>query len=234
MLDAAETEAAHGAYRDALGALEKIEVAAEGAERRSTAGAAGRPVARLRRARGRRRVPRRLAACDVESRARLLTRLARAATLTGDLDTASLALSEVELDGSENDVELLLVRGNLAFLQADWSVADEAAGEARSRLTLEGGEKWQLFELVALQGFLPIVGESGFSGCAPSFARECQPPAGCGIFDSHLCVAEYLLYGPTPYDEVLELAEQLRPPRSRPASCGRSRSRRRCGGKLRC
>ena len=30
------------------------------------------------------------------------------------------------------------------------------------------------------------------------------------VFDSHLCVAEYLLYGPTPYDEVVALADQLR------------------------
>jgi len=30
------------------------------------------------------------------------------------------------------------------------------------------------------------------------------------VFDSHLCVAEYLLYGPTPYDEVIALAEALR------------------------
>jgi tetratricopeptide (TPR) repeat protein len=30
------------------------------------------------------------------------------------------------------------------------------------------------------------------------------------VFDSHLCVAEYLLYGPTPYDEVIKLTRQLR------------------------
>ena len=30
------------------------------------------------------------------------------------------------------------------------------------------------------------------------------------IFDSHMCVAEYLLYGPTPYREVINLASELR------------------------
>jgi tetratricopeptide (TPR) repeat protein len=30
------------------------------------------------------------------------------------------------------------------------------------------------------------------------------------VFDSHLCVAEYLLYGQTPYDEVVALTRQLR------------------------
>ena len=30
------------------------------------------------------------------------------------------------------------------------------------------------------------------------------------VFDSHLCVAEYVLYGPTPYEEVTSLARALR------------------------
>jgi tetratricopeptide (TPR) repeat protein len=30
------------------------------------------------------------------------------------------------------------------------------------------------------------------------------------VFDGHLCVAEYLLYGPTPYEQVIELGERLR------------------------
>ena len=29
------------------------------------------------------------------------------------------------------------------------------------------------------------------------------------LFDAHLCVAEYLLYGPVPYAEVIEEAEDL-------------------------
>jgi tetratricopeptide (TPR) repeat protein len=37
-----------------------------------------------------------------------------------------------------------------------------------------------------------------------------RPALAARIFDSHLCVAEYLLYGPTPYQEVLELADALK------------------------
>ena len=35
------------------------------------------------------------------------------------------------------------------------------------------------------------------------------------LFDAHLCVAEYLLYGPVPYDEVIDDAEELRAARDR-------------------
>jgi ATP/maltotriose-dependent transcriptional regulator MalT len=37
-----------------------------------------------------------------------------------------------------------------------------------------------------------------------------RPALATRIFDAHLCVAEFLLYGPTPYDEVMELAGDLR------------------------
>jgi tetratricopeptide (TPR) repeat protein len=37
-----------------------------------------------------------------------------------------------------------------------------------------------------------------------------DPGSATALFDSHLCVAEYLLYGPTPYAEVIELATDLR------------------------
>jgi hypothetical protein len=37
-----------------------------------------------------------------------------------------------------------------------------------------------------------------------------RPDLAVGIFDSHLSVAEYLLYGPTPYDDVLRLGSELR------------------------
>ena len=44
---------------------------------------------------------------------------------------------------------------------------------------------------------------------------SCDAPTGkprlaTALFDAHLCVAEYLLYGPVPYGEVIELAEELR------------------------
>jgi tetratricopeptide (TPR) repeat protein len=37
-----------------------------------------------------------------------------------------------------------------------------------------------------------------------------KPEVAASVFDSQLCVAEYLLYGPTPYEEVIDLARALR------------------------
>ena len=37
-----------------------------------------------------------------------------------------------------------------------------------------------------------------------------RPDLARSLFDSHLCVAEYMLYGPTPYAEVMSLAATLR------------------------
>ena len=37
-----------------------------------------------------------------------------------------------------------------------------------------------------------------------------RPDLAVGIFDSHLCVSQYLLYGATPYEEVMELTADLR------------------------
>jgi hypothetical protein len=64
---------------------------------------------------------------------------------------------------------------------------------------------------VALQGLLAHRRGEWFQRLRTELrAGMSRPELAVGIFDSHLCVAEYLLYGPTPYDEVLDLAEQLR------------------------
>ncbi|HEX5018587.1 MAG TPA: BREX system ATP-binding domain-containing protein [Actinomycetes bacterium] len=210
LLSAAETEAAHGAYRDALAALERIAPVARGADRSrllamradllNACGDLG-AVDAYREA---------IADAEVEARPRLLTRLARAAISNGDLSTAELALEEVELDGSDNDPELLLARGNLAYALQDYDAADAAAAEARRRISVSG-ERWQLFDLIALQGLLAHLRGEWFQRLRVELRNSVErPEVAVGIFDSHLCVAEYLLYGPTPYDEVLMLAEQLR------------------------
>jgi DNA-binding SARP family transcriptional activator len=211
ILAAAETEAALGAYRDALATLETVRGAASGADLARLLGlradllSAGADLGALNAYREALRVE-----SDPAARARLRTRLARAATIAGDLETAKLALAGLDLDGTDNDAALLLARGNLAFYLNDFAAADEAAAEARRRITLGDGS-WRLFDLVTLQGLLAHHRGEWFQRLRIELRNGIRrPDLAVGIFDSHLCVAEYLLYGPTPYEEVLALAGELR------------------------
>jgi DNA-binding SARP family transcriptional activator len=211
ILTAAETEAALGAYRDALATLQMVRTAASGADLtrllalRADLFSACADLGALNAYREALEVE-----TDPTARTRLRTRLARAATVAGDLETAQLALDGLDLDGSDNDAALLLARGNLAFYLNDFTAADAAASEARRRIAL-GARSWRLFDLVTLQGLLAHYRGEWFQKLRFELRNGMRrPDLAVGIFDSHLCVAEFLLYGPTPYDEVLELAGELR------------------------
>jgi DNA-binding SARP family transcriptional activator len=211
ILAAAETEAALGAYRDALATLQTVRTAAAGADLvrllalRADLLSACADLGALNAYREALEVE-----TDPKARTRLRTRLARAATVAGDLETAQLALAGLDLDGSDNDAALLLARGNLAFYLNDFTAADTAASEARRRIAL-GARSWRLFDLVTLQGLLAHYRGEWFQKLRVELRNGMRrPDLAVGIFDSHLCVAEYLLYGPTPYDEVLDLAGELR------------------------
>jgi len=148
---------------------------------------------------------------DPGLRARLRARLARAASFAGDLETAALALEGLTPDGSPNDAELLLAQGNLALFRGDLEAADEAASQARLRVALGVPEEWQWFDLVGLQGLVSHTRGEWSQRLRIELRRGVRSPElAARIFDSHLCVAEFLLYGPTPYQEVLELASTLR------------------------
>jgi DNA-binding SARP family transcriptional activator len=212
VLRAAETEAALGAYQDALATLQPIETQVTGEDRErllalradllSVCGDAG-ALAAHREALA--------AASGPAAQARQRVQLARAATVTGDLDTAEAALSGLTVDAVEDPVALLLARGALAFHRSDFAAADEAASEARRRLALAGTADWRWFDLIALQGWLAHHRGEWFQRLRAELrAGLLRPDLAIGIFDSHLCVAEYLLYGPTPYREVLDLAGELR------------------------
>lgn len=212
MLRAALSEAALGAYRDALATAEAVLPAATGAERAQLlalradmlmAAADAGAVAAYQDA---------LAATDDPTeRSRLRSRLARAATFAGDVQTATVALDGLELTSTPADAELLVARGNLALVIGDVEAADAAATEARQRVALGRPEEWQLFDLITLQGLLAHTRGEWFERLRHELRQGVRRPAlAARIFDSHLCVAEFLLYGPTPYAEVLELAAELR------------------------
>ena len=208
LLQAARAEAAVGAYHDALDLLDDAE------EHPPDDVAA--PIKVLRadmltrlgdpRAVGAYRTAIRLADGDLRRHAR--TGLARAAIAAGDLETATAAIDGLTLDGGPGDGPLLLAQGNLAFFRGDVDSAAAIAQRARALLA-EAEDSWELLDLVALQGLIAHQRGEWFSRL-DSELRSAGHRMVTAVFDANLCVSEYLLYGPTPYPEVLRLAADIR------------------------
>jgi ATP/maltotriose-dependent transcriptional regulator MalT len=137
-------------------------------------------------------------------------RLARAASLAGELETAAAALAGLELEGDAADAPILLATGNAAYFTGDLATAWDVADRARDLLR-GPDDPWQLVDLVGLQGLIAHQRGEWFE----RFRMELRRTQGkqrlvTAVFDAHLCVAEYLLYGPVPYAEVIEETEDLR------------------------
>lgn len=210
LLRAAETDAALGAYRDALVLIDAIRPHATGADRaRALAlrgdllNAIGDPVA----ASAYREALDGAEPADVP---RLRARLARTAVMSGDLDTAAAALDGLEPDGGEHDAEILLARGSHAFFVGDFVTA-AAAADAAQRLILSGQQNWKVLDLVSLQGLLAHHSGTWFDRIRLELRRtRTEPEIANAIFDGYLCATEYVLYGPTPYGEVIRVAGDLK------------------------
>jgi DNA-binding SARP family transcriptional activator/tetratricopeptide (TPR) repeat protein len=209
-LQAAETAAAVGAYRDALELIEPIRAHVREDDRTRLLAlradlllAVGDPavIGAYREA---------LDGAPVTLQPRLRARLARAAIMSGDVETATAALDGVEPDGGPYDAEILLAKANVAFFGADldtaWSITEEA-----QRRILAGEKSWQVLDLVSLQGLLAHHRGQWFDRIRTELLRTRDTPEIANtVFDGHLCAAQYMLYGPTPYDEVIELARSMR------------------------
>ena len=210
LVRAAEREAAVGAYRDAFELLERVQAHVEGPLRARTLAlradlmfALGDPSALV-------AYRHAIELADTDGRRLLRARLARAAVFAGDMDTAAAALEGVEPNGGAADGDILLARGQVAYFFGDTEAAWALAEEARRRV-LGGDKSWQVLDLIALQGLLAHTRGEWFDRMRVELARIPQnPELALAIFDGYLCPAEYLLYGPTPYGEVIELAHGLR------------------------
>jgi DNA-binding winged helix-turn-helix (wHTH) protein/tetratricopeptide (TPR) repeat protein len=151
-----------------------------------------------------------LATADLDQAPGLRARLARAAVLSGDLASAEEALSGLEPSGGPDDGALLLARGMLAYFSGDIDGADVAVEAARA-IALAPGAPDRLLDVITLQGMIAHNRGRWFDRLRRELRATTENPRlASAVFDSHLCVAEYLLYGPTPYDEVVALTRQLR------------------------
>ncbi len=210
LVRAAEREAAIGAYRDAFELVERVQAHVEGPLRARTLalradllfalGDSSAPVA-YRHA---------IELADVDGGRLLRARLARAAVFAGDMDTAAAALEGVEPNGGAADGDILLARGQIAYFFGDTDAAWALAEEARRRV-LGGDKSWQVLDLISLEGLVAHTRGEWFDRMRVELRRIPQnPELALAIFDGYLCPAEYLLYGSTPYAEVIELAHGLR------------------------
>ncbi|HMK11818.1 MAG TPA: AAA family ATPase [Acidimicrobiales bacterium] len=209
LLRAAETDAAIGAYRDALALIDAVRPHATGAHRTTALSLRGDLLNALGDPMAAAAYREALDGADDEMARRLRVRLARTSLMAGDLDTAAAALSGLDPDGGPEDAEILLTRGKYAFFTSDFERARLASEEAQS-LVLAGERNWQVLDLVALQGMLAHRSGGWFDRMRLELRRTREnPEIANAIFDGYLCPAEYMLYGQSSYAEVIGLARDL-------------------------
>ena len=208
VLRAAETAAAIGAYRDALSLVDSIRAAADGAAgRRALAlradllAAIGDPAAMS-------AYHQAIAAASPSGQRVLRARMARFAILSGDRATAAAVLDGLEPDGGPDDTAILIAKANVAYFTGDLDGAwANLSAASRGDAPLRG----EHLDVVTLKSLIAHNRGEWSQLLRVELKRTQDDPAmAVAVFDSHLCVAEYVLYGPTPYDEVTALARAMR------------------------
>jgi DNA-binding winged helix-turn-helix (wHTH) protein/tetratricopeptide (TPR) repeat protein len=140
----------------------------------------------------------------------LRARLARAAMVSGDLATATEALDGLSPGGGPDDGEILVALGMHAYFTGDIAAAQQIVEDARG-MALAPDAPNVLLDIITLEGMIAHNRGEWFDRLLRELRATRESPAlASTILDCHICVAEYLLYGPTPYTEVVALAHELR------------------------
>lgn len=212
-LTAASTDASLGAYQAALEMLDRVADVVRGADR----GQLLTLRARLLHETGHPDAldAHRQALAEVDDPVvvrRLRTHLGNTAALRGDLATAQVALDGLAPDGRDarDDVELLIALGHLHLASGRQADAEADVEQARAIVAVRSVPAATDFNLITLEGLLAHHRGEWFDRLHVELLRGVERPGlAIGVFDSHVCVSEYLLYGPTPVAEVVELATSL-------------------------
>ncbi|MCF4119898.1 AAA family ATPase [Antribacter sp. KLBMP9083] len=152
-----------------------------------------------------------LAKAPAETRPRLSLMKARALLATGDIEGAGRTADHAEPVTAEDRIAAAVVRGLVTWAGGAVDVAEDAAWAARDLAMASGhtaglGEATELLGLVAHSRGLwreRVRYELNDTARRPEAVAS-------SVFDAHLCLAEYLLYGQQPYDQVIEFASELR------------------------
>jgi DNA-binding SARP family transcriptional activator/ATP/maltotriose-dependent transcriptional regulator MalT len=152
-----------------------------------------------------------LATAAAHARPRLWTMKARVLLGAGALDEAARAIDLAEPAGPADRIAKLVVTGLVAWARGNSEAAEEAARQARD-LALAHGHTAGLGEATELLGLVAHSRGEWRDRVRYELTDTLKRPeevAGT-VFDAHLCLAEYLLYGQQPYDQVIDFAAELR------------------------
>ncbi len=134
----------------------------------------------------------------------LRTKQAHAYFAQGDIRSAKAALEGVYAGRPEDLAELLFVRGMIAWHMGDWDDARRLAAEAEQIAPDPG-------RLATLRGMLAHVDGGWEQHSRRQLTEVWDSPQLAGrVFDSYLCVTEYVLTAGDPYDRVAGFAKRLR------------------------
>ena len=152
-----------------------------------------------------------LATAAEGARPRLWVMKARVLLATGLLDEARQAAEWAEPIEIEDRIAKLVVTGLVEWACGDVEAAERAAREARTA-ALDAGHVPGLGEATELLGLVAHSRGQWRDRVRSELTDTLKPPeevAG-SVFDAHLCLAEYLLYGQQPYEQVIDFAADLR------------------------
>lgn len=152
-----------------------------------------------------------LAKAPAETRPRLSLMKARALLATGDIEGAGRTADQVQPVTAEDRIASAVVRGLVTWAGGAVDMAEEAAWAARD-LAMESGHTAGLGEASELLGLVAHSRGQWRERVRYELNDTARRPeaVASSVFDAHLCLAEYLLYGQQPYDQVIEFATDLR------------------------
>jgi tetratricopeptide (TPR) repeat protein len=210
VLGAAQTEAAVGAFRDALSLVDSIRTVARGDDLAQTLALRADLLAAVGDAGALSAYREAIGVAGAQQTRALRARMGQFAVMSGDTDTGAAVLAGLDPDGGADDPAILLAQATLAYFTGDLDGAWAAASHATRAGTSQGSALMQS-NLATLRGLIAHNrGEWNNLLRIELMRTRDDPGLATNVFDSHLCVAEYLLYGPTPYAEVIDLARGLR------------------------
>lgn len=152
-----------------------------------------------------------LAKAPAEALPRLSLMKARALLTTGDIEGAGRTADRAAPVTAEDRITAEVVRGLVTWANGAVDLAEQAAWAARD-LAMETGHTAGLGEASELLGLVAHSRGQWRERVRYELTDTARRPeaVASSVFDAHLCLAEYLLYGQQPYDEVIEFASDLR------------------------